>query len=807
MVALSEYLQGEFVAETNELDDVDRMIDTVLPVFASFFLPGESTWPYQVLDSRPVQLRSYSTSTTAMIAFSLAAVDARIHRSALVPSLPRSVAGRLDQGTVDKLIKAVAKLVATLHDTSMVRELADQLGAAAMVTAPDGAVRAFAPQARSAWRFESLQDTTLLGSTVWGQNDPFSLMWILELLGSSLADSVSETAAAEVVAVREALIEAANDVVGRALDQPGLPLLQVKKDYAAVVHPFPILRAVQLAQLLERLGRGRFGARLARVRDFFFNELYAQLSYSEIRDSSFDVADLVFTLEGLLTCNPRSIGDSVLARVLGVIGNAQDTNPNWRPRRPLQTTQQGFVLVPLSIEVANSLLRTADLVDQSRGGAACFAACRGMFRRYLEWLRSSRVEGTTDDGRQFSGWQSEHTYSLTTTLHLWQTSHVILFLFNYRTLLERHIAAEALQIAKLSAVRPPAPAAALGNGDVWEQWEKSEPLLGVGEESGVYSVFRNIRRSFLEPRLAATGASVARSAPRAGYSFLLYGPPGTGKTTVAAKVAESLGWQLVSLSPSDFVVSGAEQVEARAKDIFEVLERQVDVVVFFDELDRMLLDRDSDDYKQQSDMFQFMTPAMLTKLNSLRDRKRCIFAIATNYASRIDPAITRTGRIDARYLLLPPGLEQRERTLTDALAKRGELRTVVPVAEVQKVARQTALYTHGELATLVLRAGELAGDGQGNVLRRAREQLPRSIDLTPYQRRLASFGPNPPEILVEELLLLTYLLVEVTPDSGECPTWVRSYWQRYGRSTRVVRDAKLRSALEAVLAEPGTNRP
>ena len=75
--------------------------------------------------------------------------------------------------------------------------------------------------------------------------------------------------------------------------------------------------------------------------------------------------------------------------------------------------------------------------------------------------------------------------------------------------------------------------------------------------------------------------------------MLLYGPPGTRKTTVAERLAKALGYDLITITPSDFVKGGESEVELRAKAIFEALEAQSEAVVLLDEIDRLLLDRDS----------------------------------------------------------------------------------------------------------------------------------------------------------------------------------------------------------------------
>ena len=50
-------------------------------------------------------------------------------------------------------------------------------------------------------------------------------------------------------------------------------------------------------------------------------------------------------------------------------------------------------------------------------------------------------------------------------------------------------------------------------------------------------------------------------------------------------------------------------------------------VILFDEIDSFLLDRDSEHYRRQDTLFQFLTPGMLTKINDLRKAARSIFII------------------------------------------------------------------------------------------------------------------------------------------------------------------------------------
>jgi SpoVK/Ycf46/Vps4 family AAA+-type ATPase len=187
-------------------------------------------------------------------------------------------------------------------------------------------------------------------------------------------------------------------------------------------------------------------------------------------------------------------------------------------------------------------------------------------------------------------------------------------------------------------------------------------------------------------------------------AVLLCGPPGTSKTSlieaIVKELAADLGKKqlvgrylvyLVQLSPADFLLDGPNRVEQVAKRIFDYLTQMENVVVLFDEIDRLILDRNGPEYDKQEDVFQFMTPSMLPKLTALRHRGSVVrFAIATNYAERIDAAIARKGRIDESFVIPPPNLNARTRVLEEHLSPKvaNDLATVTP------------LWVYGDLKTL-----------------------------------------------------------------------------------------------------------
>src|SRR5262249_19325090 len=208
------------------------------------------------------------------------------------------------------------------------------------------------------------------------------------------------------------------------------------------------------------------------------------------------------------------------------------------------------------------------------------------------------------------------------------------------------------------------------------------------------------------------------------FSMLLYGPPGTGKTTVAESISDALNVRMITITVSDFLAGGGAQLEARAKAIFDVLLSQSKVVILFDEIDNFLLDRDSKRYGEQDSAFQFMTPGMLTKFNELRRSERLLFIIATNYENRIDSAIKRTGRIDKRYLVLPPDARARRRILSSLIQRRLKTLSVdrVTDSDWRQLEKASLFLGYKEMEAVVSELGKGEAQSVGELVSRLGER-------------------------------------------------------------------------------------
>ena len=138
--------------------------------------------------------------------------------------------------------------------------------------------------------------------------------------------------------------------------------------------------------------------------------------------------------------------------------------------------------------------------------------------------------------------------------------------------------------------------------------------------------------------------------------FLLYGPPGTAKTTIAYALARKMDWDLITLSPSDFVVNSLDQIEQRSRELFFHMTNINRCVILFDEMDTLLRDREKLGTTSPGMMIEFVVPALLPKLQQFRDyaaRRNVAAFFLTNYYERLDSAVIRGGRIDNHIMVLP----------------------------------------------------------------------------------------------------------------------------------------------------------
>lgn len=745
MSSLQQYLQTDFRDDKREIEDVNKTLKLVLPLFQEFVFQ-ENHWPYELSAKTELKNAGFSFSTSAMILFLLGTLHGKKSSGVLLPRIDIDIDEVRDNKKKYKEIyeKAMEKVVGE-SKTKFKKE------------------------------FENV-----VNSSSFGFNDPFTSTWLLEHLihDMDLPSSILDFRK-RLVGVTKKRIQ----YLFKYPDSDALKWLPIDgMPPSATDHCFPLLRFIHLFRVLK-IGKEWHPNDVLRnlrekVKPRLLARVHNQLSLHGISNSAFDSAELVFALEGVLLIDEdtRTIDNSLMERIFEVIKERQTASPYWRPLKPFVRTSRGTVLLPLSVEIGNSLLRICHMHRTDHKNCNLFSARLPLFRTYTKWLltRMQRITVRKVKGGTMhpaAGWHSEHV-SIPDIIHPWETSQVALYLFLYADLLQDHIAETSLDQANLTTTSffGESQSRVTSKSKIEQNLKKFEPLHQFWPERHKckhLAVYRQILDNFITPRLFPSDSGSHNRL----YSILLYGPPGTGKTTVAEQLASALGTQLITVTPSNFITRGEAEVEARTKAIFEMLGQQRNAVILLDEIDRMILDRCSAEYSNQSETFQFMTPGMLTKLRNLRSRERYIFIIATNYEERIDEAAIRPGRIDIKLLLIPPDRIQRINILHSEFEKLRIPKKYIPTHDELSrypVVNSTALATYGELSQLIQSVAHdfIASNRKGGkrqlrqLLIEHWDQAPSpSISLASYNSRL-DCEQGTRKSPLKEFFMLTYLLCE-----------------------------------------------
>lgn len=148
--------------------------------------------------------------------------------------------------------------------------------------------------------------------------------------------------------------------------------------------------------------------------------------------------------------------------------------------------------------------------------------------------------------------------------------------------------------------------------------------------------------------------------------MLLYGPPGCGKTFFAEKVAEEIGFNFYQIKPSDIQSKWVNASQENIKNLFEEARKNAPSIIFIDELDALVPNRDNSSVNH---MNTSAVNEFLAQMNNSGDEGVFIIG-ATNRPNSIDPAILRAGRLDKHIYLPPPDFEARELMFRLYLEKR-----------------------------------------------------------------------------------------------------------------------------------------
>lgn len=131
--------------------------------------------------------------------------------------------------------------------------------------------------------------------------------------------------------------------------------------------------------------------------------------------------------------------------------------------------------------------------------------------------------------------------------------------------------------------------------------------------------------------------------------LILYGPPGSGKTMFAEAIASSMNCDFKIMGTGDIIAKYLGEAEKNVRNIFEMLNKNPNLVILLDEAESVLQSRTG----EGATNFESIVQTFLIAIDEApRDtRKRLIFA--TNIMPKIDRAIVR--RLTPMFLGYPQG--------------------------------------------------------------------------------------------------------------------------------------------------------
>jgi transitional endoplasmic reticulum ATPase len=207
--------------------------------------------------------------------------------------------------------------------------------------------------------------------------------------------------------------------------------------------------------------------------------------------------------------------------------------------------------------------------------------------------------------------------------------------------------------------------------------------------------------------------------------MLLYGPPGCGKTFVSEKFAEEVGFNFLKINPSDIKSKYVNATEEKIGDLFREAETNAPTVIFFDEIDAIVPNRESELHHMHASTVN----ELLAQMNNCAEKGIFIIA-ATNRPEKIDTAILRTGRIDRMIYLPPPDTEARKGLFKLYLKDR----PIDLAVDFDKLAQLTGNYVSSDIKFLIDEASRKALKSKSRITQQILEEIisstPPSVSAT-----------------------------------------------------------------------------
>ncbi|MFX1538574.1 MAG: ATP-binding protein, partial [Promethearchaeota archaeon] len=348
-------------------------------------------------------------------------------------------------------------------------------------------------------------------------------------------------------------------------------------------------------------------------------ELYRGITMHLAKDfSQFAIMRVIFSFL-IINKNLRFSNFLIRKKALEIIFEEQRAHGLWAISKPISLTNTKSLMIT-SFEAITPLLELAAKYDEIK-----LQKYLDKMHHFYEWAELTlRTSQENEYERGIRGWFPEGKRSKEP--ESWFSAAVLYFIKTYCITLSREIRKLAVKAFDSKKI---------------DKGERSDILDSYATKTTMNGLFSGQDEE--------------------SWSCILFGPPGAAKTTLAkcftreqAKRTDSdsreRGWEFIQLTPGEFFTKGEQGTVEQIRYYFNRLSQISDVVVFFDEIEDLMYDREATTtgWDRRS---QFVT-TLLPRFQELRDLEKVKFIIATNHIELVDPAIIREGRVD---LIIPIG--------------------------------------------------------------------------------------------------------------------------------------------------------
>jgi hypothetical protein len=354
-------------------------------------------------------------------------------------------------------------------------------------------------------------------------------------------------------------------------------------------------------------------------------EMYRQITLHAADDMSlFDAKRLIYSLLTVTLKNKYS-NNLIKNLALDLIFKKQLATGLWPAGHVIDATFESSSRLSTSHPIISSVECMNDILSQEHIKEELLKKYLPNVKLTYDWisLRRRQDQRTTIP----LGWYPE--YESPKIPKSWVAGHTLIFIKKYCDLLSDLITKSVGQDLKMEKIT-----------------ELETPWDALRDSFTTKSIIANMMD-------CSSGKCISNQEYK---SALLFGPPGTGKTSLPKALAQKMKWNYVEITPGQFVDQGEQYIIPKANEIFKKLYQLKDTVIFFDEVDQLVVNREEGNWSSN-----WVVTALLPKFQELRKRKDIIFFLATNHIENADAAALRRGRID--FVLPLGGLSWRERLM------------------------------------------------------------------------------------------------------------------------------------------------